>query len=251
MILKIVGKKEEIRADFVDKILLYFEKSLSSLLWGENRRKRLHFVIREVKKGSLLYDMQAVAKQKKGYVDIDLEKELKDRVITPETLFEMEDPAYLIDIFEDEYGIEQTGFSINGKSIEFRLEEIRKYENKFFKAYGTVAGIVISIRALDLEGETVEARIKWSVNPDKSIRLIVNNEDLKVKLLQNFQKPVLVRGLIYYDKNDLPVRINPVLEIEPLEKIQPDLDNLVGIIELDEDSVSLIRRMRKEWNDEE
>ncbi len=251
MELRIEGKKEGIRADFMDSTLEYLEKSLSNLIWGRKRgRKRIHFVVLEVNKGSFVFKVGVVYKIRGEYAVMDLAKEIEKRFDNADDLFEAEDPKELIPCFDDEYGIRKVEMSYNGKRIAFGLDEIKKYEQKLKKSYGSITGIVTSIRLTRLEGGKIEAGLKWTLNPERHIRIMLDGEKFKNTLLHNFEKPVRVTGLVYYNREGEPFRIEGILNIEPLKKIRPDIDKLIGIINLEEDGVEVIKKIRSEWENE-
>lgn len=249
MNIRIEGKKEGVRLDFIDSTLEYLEKSLSNFIWGRKKgRKRIHFVVVEVSKGSFVFNINPVQKLKGQYAEVDITKGLS-HLTSAFDLFETEDPKDLIRYFDDEYGIERVQINYNGRRIEFGLDEIRKFEQRLKKSFGTITGIITSIRLTKLDHGRIEAGIKWTINLDRSIKIIVDEERFKHTLLENFERAVRITGLIYYNKQGEPFRIERVMDIEPVKKIKPNIDKLIGIIKLEEDSVETIRKLRGEWED--
>ena len=65
--------------------------------------------------------------------------------------------------------VSEVEMSYTGKRIAFGLKE----------SYGSITGIVTFIRLARLEGGKIEAGLKWTLNPERHIRIMLDGEKFK------------------------------------------------------------------------
>ncbi len=98
------------------------------------------------------------------------------------------------------YGIERIEIDYGRGQVGFGLEEIKRYERKLKKSYGSITGIVTSIRLTKPGGRRVEAGVRWILNPERHIRMVLDEGRFKRVFLDNFEKVVRITGMVYYNR---------------------------------------------------
>jgi len=244
--LKIEGRREGIRADYVERIIDYWRAVFRRMMKGEGR---IYAVITNVQSGSVDIAMELYTRKRKIYQRTDVPPAVLSQVQTPEELFRLEDPMDIITAFTDEFGVKSVEMSRNGWSVGFGIEEIERYRKLIHREYGSLIGKVLAISALNLR-EGVRVGLRWEVNPKRTIKVKVGGEFERV-FVENYKRTVEVHGLIYYGPSGAPIRIDDVRRVVPIRKVAPPLSRLEGAWkDLPMDSVAFVRKIRREWSDD-
>ncbi len=245
--IKIAGKGEGIRADYVEKVIDYWRAVFRELKGEEGY---VFYVIRAIEKGSIVFDVDMVRKRRKKYVPFDIPEERLEEINNVEEVFYLEDPGGIARAFRDEeFGIKEMEIRKNGWRIKITAEDIERYQRRIHREYGTIVGQVLAISAINVK-EGVRVGLRWALNPGRTIRVKVGPKYEGV-VVQNYKGTVEVMGLIYYGLDGKPVKIEDVRYIKPIKKTKPNIDEVSGILEEPIDSVEFLRQIRSEWNDEE
>ncbi len=246
-ILKIRGKREGIRADYVGEVIDYWRAVFRELLPGEGR---VYVVITDIRKGSISATLSFYTRRNRVYTERDVPMGvLHEKVRTARDVFGIKDPTDIMRIFKDEFGVESTEIRRDGWRVGFGVSDIEEYRRMIHKEYGSVMGKVLAISALN-PSAGVKIGIRWDVRPNRTIRVVVPEGDEGV-FVRNYKRTVEVYGLIHYDPEGTPVRIEDIRSVVPVDKVAPPIDDLAGEWEGElEDSVDFVRSLREEWDED-
>lgn len=117
------------------------------------------------------------------------------------------------------------------------------------REYGSITGKVLAINALN-PSAGIKIGIRWDVRPNRTVKVIVPEGRERV-FVNNYKHTVEVYGLIYYNPEGVPIRIEDVKRVVPIDRTAPPIDELTGEWEGKfGDSVDFVRSLREEWDDD-
>ncbi len=241
--LKIKGKREGIRADYVSKVIDYWRAVFRELTKEEGRT---YTVITDIRTGSVEVDMAFYRREKGTYQLKDIPLGMLERISTVADVFNLNDPLDIVPAFTDDFGIEEVEIRRGGWHIRFGIEEIEEYKAHIHQELGSIRGKVLSLSAIGVK-EGVRVGLRWEVNPRRTIKMKVDSRFEKV-FVENYKKTVEVHGTVLYGPLGIPVRVKDITKVIPIEKLRTPWEELRGAWEdLEIESVEFVRKIREEW----